>query len=212
MTYKKPRAAIFGGAYDPVHFGHMDMGSVCASSKEADLDHFWWMPAYSHNHGKKMADPDDRMEMLNRTIDFYFDTHNGVARIGKCTLKANDYEIHHRLKGGTMNLIESLRPSRISYDYFFVIGQDNADTMYTWTRWEELIDEQPFIVVPSKGYPRTDSGWYHEGHHIYIKDGECREMSSTGLKQAIARGQSLEEYTAPAVESLIKEKKHYGFA
>src|SRR5687767_12213264 len=59
------RLGLFGGSFDPVHFGHLILAEFCRET--ARLDQIWFIPAAKPPHKKgRLLSPDaDRLAMLN---------------------------------------------------------------------------------------------------------------------------------------------------
>ena len=63
------RVGIFGGSFDPVHCGHLELGRCCRD--QAQLDRIWFVPA-AHQPFKPdgpFAANADRLTMLNLAIE-----------------------------------------------------------------------------------------------------------------------------------------------
>ena len=56
--------AIFGGSFNPIHFGHLIVAECCL--EQAQLDRVLFMPAATppHKQDSTLAAPEDRIEML----------------------------------------------------------------------------------------------------------------------------------------------------
>src|SRR5512146_179286 len=50
---RKVRCAILGGAFDPVHNGHIELAQFVLDAGQ--FDELWLMPCWKHLFGKKMA-------------------------------------------------------------------------------------------------------------------------------------------------------------
>jgi cytidyltransferase-like protein len=49
---EKMKIGIIGGAFDPVHYGHLEMGKEAL--KKLELEEVWFMPCYNHVFDKKI--------------------------------------------------------------------------------------------------------------------------------------------------------------
>src|SRR5262245_40484670 len=58
---RKLRVGILGGAFDPVHRGHIEVAREVV--RLGGLDEVWLMPCYEHLSGKRLAPAEDRVEM-----------------------------------------------------------------------------------------------------------------------------------------------------
>jgi nicotinate (nicotinamide) nucleotide adenylyltransferase len=178
---RKLKVAILGGAFDPVHRGHLAVATEVLRLRA--VDEVWLMPCYEHLAGKSMAPPEHRLEMCRQAA-------RAVRGIG-----VFDYEIRHQIRGETYHLVKKLMAeevARVRCDFSLIIGQDNADNLSTWTNAEGLERLIPFIVVPRKGcsVPRP-SAWYLRPPHRYLElVRQDHPTSSTEIRALLRTGGS----------------------
>lgn len=198
---RKIRVAIYGGAFNPVTNGHVEVAKMILNSSK-QIDTVWFLPAYQHLHNKQMEDSEHRVEMLNKAL---------------CDprMEVFDYEIQHKFKGETYHFVKHLLSDpkyKDQYEFYFVIGQDNADTFDRWVNFEHLERMIPFIVVPRPGYKRdTSVTWYLKQPHIYLAD-ECPlvNISSTEIRNWIKEEDTnIDKFVNPDVLSYINEQGLY---
>jgi nicotinate-nucleotide adenylyltransferase len=62
------RLGIFGGTFDPVHYGHLLLAESCR--EQCRLDAVWFMPAAAppHKLGRTVSDAATRIELLQLAI------------------------------------------------------------------------------------------------------------------------------------------------
>lgn len=175
---RKLRVALFGGAFDPIHRGHVEVARAVVES--GGVDEVWLMPCFEHLAGKSMAPSGHRLEMCRLAI-------RPLRAVGLF-----DYEIRHEFRGETYHLVKQLlmeESARIRCDYSLVIGQDNADSIATWINGDALERMIPFIVVPRPGCPppRPDA-WYLRPPHRYLADiPQADATSSTAVRRLLSR-------------------------
>lgn len=179
-TYKKfgrrLRVGILGGAFDPIHLGHLEISRLALES--GDVDEVWWMPCYSHLAGKRMATPEDRLAMCR------------AAAASLPAVRVFDYEIRNRFLGETYHLAKRLvgeQDIESRYVLHYLIGRDNVESMHAWANFESLKRLMPVVVVASDDLPDPPPDvWYrHEPHH-YIDRPTSFHSNSTAIRRAIA--------------------------
>lgn len=188
--------AIFGGAFDPVTRGHIEIVEYLSPS----FDQVWFLPCFDHTFGKKMTHVDFRLDMCQ------------LASSRFPNVKTCNYEVARQIVGGTYEVLRSLmdEPYCKNVRFHFVIGQDNADHADKWVRWSDLEELVPFVVMPRKGYPLcTDpNAWYRKNPHTYASKFKSREISSTEVRKMLAEDDAeAEEHLDPAVFKYIH---HHG--
>ena len=161
------RLGIFGGAFDPIHTGHI---MVSQQVLQAELvDKVLIMPCYKSMFGKKMAAPAHRLAMVMLVANQYEQ------------IEPFDFEIKYRLHTDTYSIMRKIEEKLYKDDLYFIIGQDNANKMTFWGHSEQIINEIKFIVIPRSGYPSLSNPWYTKEPHVYLKDAEIKEPISSSL-------------------------------
>lgn len=215
---RKFNVAIFGGAFDPVTLGHLDVAQLVLDTSRT-FDEVWFMPCYQHMHGKQMESAAHRYAMCQLAAQY-------DGRI-----KVSDYEIHHKLAGETYNLVKRLLADEQyseRYNFSFVLGQDQANSYHTWVNYDELERLIRHVVVPRDGCnPDLNNPWYLKSPHIYLRNEKPpRSTSSTQVRNcyaelALADGVEpewdavtarLATLVLPEVDHYIKRHHLYGLA
>src|SRR5688500_16461341 len=62
------RLGVFGGSFDPVHYGHLLLAETCR--EQAKLDQIWFIPAAvpPHKQDREMTPAKLRVEMLQLAV------------------------------------------------------------------------------------------------------------------------------------------------
>lgn len=199
---RKFKIAIYGGAFDPVTKGHIDVANFLLNSGQ--FDQVWIMPAYKHMYGKKMANSLERTRMIDLSIN-------------DKRITIFNFEIDNKLFGETYKTVKLLLSDvhyTDLYDFYFVMGLDNANTFDKWVNYKELEKIAKFIVVSRKGIEENKNiNWYFKEPHIYLKDTEgiISDTSSTLAKYYIAQEdeEGLKMQLDPKVIHYIKENFLY---
>jgi nicotinate-nucleotide adenylyltransferase len=198
---RKLRVALLGGAFDPIHCGHLEVAQSVLQL--AGVDQVWLMPCYEHLAGKSMVAAKHRIEMCR------------IATRSLRALDVFDYELQHQFRGETYLLIKKLlteEVARLRCDFSMIIGQDNADDFATWTNGEALMRMIPFIVVPRSGcsLPKPNS-WYLHVPHSFLADAPPGEGISSTEVRRLLRNQdpAAEKLLPPGVAAYIRLHELY---
>lgn len=200
---RKIKVAILGGAFDPVHNGHIAVAKFVLDTSRT-FDEVWLMPCFKHMNGKKMESPRDRLTMCQ------------LASQADGRIKTFPYEIENEFSGETFHLVTKLLEedfAKNEYDFSIIIGQDNANTFDTWVNFEHLERMMRFVVVPRKGIKTEGSEWYLKPPHIYLNhENELPNMSSTHIRDMYKNHRDLfgmNIMVHPMVNDYILDKKLY---
>lgn len=134
------RAAIFGGTFNPVHLGHLNIARDI--KKRFALDHVFVVPSAVPPHKKmaNIADAKQRMEMLH----LCFDSLEGFS--------VSDAELMRSGPSYTIDTVkEFLRLLPAGSELFLIMGMDAFLEIDTWKSWRELLKLVPLIVMTRPG-------------------------------------------------------------
>lgn len=174
------RIGIFGGTFDPVHNGHIDV-AYCAL-KEARLDKVIFLPNGNPPHKKsgEYTDATHRYNMLQ------------IATEHEKRFEVSDYELsgERHYTYDTMEHFKSLYPQS---DVLFIVGADSLDYLHKWYRAEELIKNNAFVVINRnfrENYSLDDNIAYIKslGGRVIRADMGCVDISSTQVRSYISQG------------------------
>lgn len=199
---RRLEVALFGGAFDPVTWGHVEAAQCVLEA--ANVDEVWLMPCFTHRHGKQMVDPQKRLEMVRLASEI------------DVRIKPFSYEIDAEMSGSTYDLVIRLLQEPFvqnRYSFSFIIGQDNADSFEKWENHELLRKAIRFIVVPRTGVAVTppEDAWYLRDGHIWLSpEKPIREICSTEFRQRMREGDDTVSQLVPdSVYKFVKENHLY---
>jgi nicotinate-nucleotide adenylyltransferase len=195
---RKVSVALIGGAFDPVHDGHIALAKYLLNETES-FDEVWLVPCYSHLYGKQMAPAKLRLDMCRI-----------AARIDK-RIKVCDYEIVNKLAGETYYFLNKFLEedfAKNEYRFSYCIGLDNANTFHKWKNFEYLEKLLSFIVVSRQGEkPLPDVDWYRKGPHMFFDAGDMiPELSSTDIRNKIGQEETTDLLPDEIYNLIVKHR------
>ena len=172
---RKLNVAILGGAFDPIHLGHIAVAEFLLNFSGI-FDEVWVSPCLVHLYNKRMAPAKHRLEMCR------------LATAHDRRIKVFDYEIKNKLGGETYNFVKRLMDedfAKNKYNFSIVIGADNANTFDKWVNYQDLEKMIRFIVIPRTGVALSSkSMWYTKPPHmLLVPETPLPEISSTNIRQ-----------------------------
>ena len=207
-----PLLGIFGGTFDPVHFGHIGaLEQVCQSVQFAQLR--WVVSAKPPHKDSVRTSAEDRLAMLNLALADYPDWF------------VDDTEVRRNKPSYTYDTLIQLQKTYPHHQLVMIIGGDSLVNLPSWYRYPELMDLAHWVVmnrpyydvqVPENLQSRVVESaeqlststepclWLHQGSEFNI--------SSTELRTALLAGRTspqLQEKVPSAVFNYIKTQQLY---
>ncbi len=200
------RLGIFGGTFDPVHFGHLALAEECLAA--ANLDELWLVPAASppHKGGKKLSRFDQRKEMLE------------LAIAGNEKFKVEPMEADRPGPSFTIDTLEEIHKRKPNDELFLIIGGDSALEFSTWKDPAKIVSLATIIVRIRPGFsmPTEQEFISQLGKElgvvpkvIFVAGPPFLDVSSSLLKERVSNNKSIRYLLPRAVEVYIQQKKLY---
>jgi nicotinate-nucleotide adenylyltransferase len=194
------RLGIYGGSFDPVHFGHLLVAENCREQQR--LDEVWFIPAATSPHKRQRAPAEarHRVEMLHLAVG------------GHEPFQVSTIEID---RGGISYSVETLQqlhaddPAR---EMFLLLGADALADLPTW-KDPGRICELALPLVVSRAYaPEPDFAplvEFMSRERIAAAQAAQVKMppigiASSDIRRRIAAGKSIRFRTPRAVERYIE--------
>jgi nicotinate-nucleotide adenylyltransferase len=199
------RLGIFGGSFDPVHYGHLLLAECCREA--CALDEVWLLPAATppHKQHRAQALAKARLEMLE------------LALAGNEHLRASALEIERGGVSYTVNTLAAIAAERPEARLFLLLGADSLADLATWREPERICQLALPVVVRRAGSSEPDLDVLAP----FVSPERLAEicalqvempligLSSTDLRSRAAAGQSLRFRTPRAVEKYIETQGLY---
>jgi len=142
MPKNKKRIGILGGAFDPIHCGHLALAEHCVAAHALDVIHF--VPtAQPLLKQACTAAPWQRAEMVARAI-----AHRPYFHLNLC-------ELERKTPSYALLTVQSLHEAFPDSDLFWILGEDAFAELTKWHSWQELALLCDLLVVSRAHDPRT---------------------------------------------------------
>jgi nicotinate-nucleotide adenylyltransferase len=139
------RVAIYGGSFDPVHKGHVEVARGVL--KLFELDEVLFVPACVPPHKSGVSSAFHRFAML------------ALATEEHAHLRLSTIELDEPNRPYAVDTIERLQSEIGSNSrMFFMIGADSWVEITTWHEWQRLLKMCDLIVVTRPGYELSGNG------------------------------------------------------
>lgn len=191
----KMRIGILGGSFNPVHIGHMMLASYLVQWGYLDQV---WLTLSPRNPLKRNPEsllPDTkRLTMLS------------IALKGSTGLDICDIELSMPVPSYTINTLDLLKRRFPDKQFKLIIGSDNWEIFDKWREGQRILDDFGVIVYPRPGYP-VDPLNHVDG--MELVEAPTVNISSTFIRNAIAKGRNMDYFLPQGVYKYIVEHKLY---
>ena len=130
------KIGIYGGSFNPVHFGHVGLAKWVI--EHTDLDELWLLvsPNNPLKSAKILAPEEERLAGLREAIK---DIPGLVA---------SDFEFHLPRPSYTANTLRELQKAYPEHAFTLIIGEDNIGIFDQWREWEYILENFRIFVYP----------------------------------------------------------------
>jgi len=187
---------LYGGTFDPVHTGHLEIARRV--SELFEIEKLLFIPAQMapHKIGRPVTEPIHRYAML------------ALATQNDPKLLISTFELDAPDRRYTVDTIEHFqRLFGEASELFFIMGADSWSEITTWREWERLLTMTNHIVVTRPGYEvamahvgaiaerivdlRTGKGAAGQ-QGIFFTDAVMNDVSATNIRRLASEGRTEE--------------------
>jgi nicotinate-nucleotide adenylyltransferase len=199
------RLGIFGGTFDPIHYGHLLLAECCR--EQCQLDAVWFLPAAvpPHKQGRAMSAAEARIEMVELAIA-------GHEAFSVCRYETDRGGVNY-----TVDTLSYFREEDPQRELFFLLGADMLRDLPHWREPERICELALPVAVRRAGQPPLDFGLLQgvaqpdRIEQMYRHQVEMPDIgiSGTDIRQRAAAGLSIRYRTPRAVERYIETHGMY---
>jgi len=212
------KIGIFGGTFDPIHWGHLR--SAEEVSETFGLDRVYFVPASipPHKRAQTHTPARDRLQMVR------------LAVAGNPRFRVSTVEIERPGVSYSVDTVrEFKRRSQQGDSLYFIIGLDAFREISTWKDYEEILALCHFIVTsrpgsiasdPLKGagiavkklfcYDSREKNYRHRsGTRVHFVELTDIAISASEIRALVRQGKSIRYLGPPSVERYIKRRGLY---
>lgn len=169
----KYKTAFFGGAFDPVHLGHVrGAEAVC---EQLGLDRVIFVPTAQSplKDEEPEASKEDRREMLRLALE------------ENCRFRIDEMELARSGVSYTIGTVAAIREKYHGKRLRWIIGADQVEKLPLWHRIDELVEIIEFVTLPRPGFTVTPPPI--RGLRIHILQCEAMAISSSEVRMRIKK-------------------------
>jgi nicotinate-nucleotide adenylyltransferase len=174
------RIALYGGTFDPVHSGHLEIARTVSELFEIEKVLFIPAQVAPHKVGKPVTEPIHRYAML------------ALATQNDPRLSISTFELDAPDRRYTVDTVEHFQQTLGgSAELFFIMGADSWSEIRTWREWKRLLLMINHIVVTRPGH-EVDKTLPSPDARLFFTDAVLKDVSSSGIRRLAAAGRFAE--------------------
>lgn len=207
---------LFGGAFDPIHYGHLR--TAFELRQALGLAEVRFLPTGNPPHRAELsASAEVRLSMVKAAV------------VGQASFAVDDREVRRSGVSYSIDTLTELRAEYPDRSLCLLLGMDAFLGLPNWHRWRELFDLAHVVVAHRPGWKAPTRGPLGEvmvdrgtgsirdlqekrAGHIYVHAGTQLEISSTELRQLLEAGRDPLYLVPDAVRRIIYETGCYARA
>ncbi len=184
---------ILGGSFNPVHVGHLMVASYLTQWKIVDRVWLTLSPLNPLKEATTLIPDLRRLDMLRIAT-------KNIKGIEIC-----DIELSMPRPSYTIDTLRLLTKRYPNKRFKLVVGADNWNIFRRWRSYEDILDDFGVIVYPRPGIEiqqRVVDG-------MEMINSPTIDLSSTFIREAIAKGRDMNCFLPPGVYQYIIENQLY---
>lgn len=187
ISKKATRLGLFGGTFNPIHFGHLSAASAACDALQ--LDRLLFIPAGQppQKESSALAEAEHRYRMVACAI-------RDDARFA-----LSDFEVRREGKSFTIDTIRHIVAEQgPGIELYFILGDDSAANLRRWKGIDEMRQLVQFVSVHRHGtYARPAQP------EVLNVDMPTVGISSSHLRRELSQGRSVRGLTPDPVVDYI---------
>ncbi len=188
------KIGIFGGTFDPIHQGHLEIARQ--AQQQFALDKVFFVPAGRppHKKSKDMAPAEHRYEMVRLAIQ------------GQPGFEISALEMERPETSYTVETLRDLKKRFPDTELYWIMGADSLAEIATWKEPGEIKRLAKFLVAH-----RSDEKMKHTAQEgvAWIAMPLC-PVSATAIRKQLRQGKGPGDGLPNAVASYIQAHHLYG--
>jgi len=192
------KTCLFGGTFDPPHFGHLIVAQTIFEAEH--FDKIVFVPAHipPHKKERKISSVALRLEMLK------------IATMDNPNFEISDIELK---RGGISYSLETIHTYKEQTgldreDLYYLIGSDSLKQFQTWQNPKAILEECQLIVAIRPGFRPSDiPNWILA--KVQFANIPRIEISSTQIRARWVEGKTIRYMVTQPVWTYINKHNLY---
>lgn len=216
---KIKKIALFGGTFDPIHYGHLN--SIEMLEAQLKFDEIFVVPANQNpfRQNTRVTEGRHRLEMVRRAL-------SDPSRFSNVKVISDEID-----KGGVSYTVETIRVLKAKLreaEFYLCVGADQLSVFDQWRDYKKILALANLVVTTRPGHDlarakanmpawlqeelvnfRFPRGRLKSKKSIQFVSLQDIDVSASEIRRRARRSESIEHLTPAAVVQYIAEQKIY---
>jgi nicotinate-nucleotide adenylyltransferase len=174
------KIGIFGGSFDPPHYGHFKLAQYVLTT--LSLDSIYFIPTSLHalKDNTSLTAVEKRYEMLC------------LAAAYNAKFRVSNIEVNRPSISYTVDTLREFRQYEklVNADLYYIIGVDNLQELHLWKNPQEIFKLAYVVVLRRPGYEQDNIIEEYKDKIIFLES-PLYDISSTEIREKIRKGISV---------------------
>jgi nicotinate-nucleotide adenylyltransferase len=173
------KIGIFGGTFNPVHYGHLINAELVR--EKFSLDRVLFVPSKHpvHKELEGSISSAHRVKMLE------------LALAGNSEMGVSTIEVDKETPSYTIYTVDELKTQYPGDQLYLIIGYDSYLEIDTWKNYRELLGKVDLVVMKRNGVSGRREDLDEFAERIFFAENPLIELSSTEIRNRIREGLSV---------------------
>ena len=185
------RVGLYGGIFDPIHNAHLLIAQFI--KEDLKLDKVIFIPSGIPLHKKVFWPADKRLKMVKTAV-----ADNPFFEIS--TLEIENVGVSYSVDTIQKLKAELKLPKE---DLIWIVGSDNFVDFDKWKNPTRIFELCTVVVFPRTAGDYARAPEEFSSKAIYLKHAPIIEISSTQVRDRVAKGQSVKYFVPQVIEGLV---------
>ena len=188
------RIGVYGGSFNPIHNGHIALARQFLTA--VGLDEVWFVvsPQNPFKVNDALLDDEKRLQLVRRALQ------------NEPQMKACDVEFYLPKPSYMWNTLQQLSSTYADCEFVLLIGGDNWTSFSRWYHADDILSHYQIAVYPRRDNP-VDAAALPP--NVQLVQAELLDISSTDIRQRLAKGHSIRRFVPPVVAHVIQQQQLY---
>jgi nicotinate-nucleotide adenylyltransferase len=182
---RRKRIALYGGTFDPIHLGHLEVARKV--SRLFEIDELWFVLAQlaPHKQTRAVTSALHRYAMLTLAVQ------------DELRFRVSTFELDVPGRGYTVDTLAHFKSAWGDVaDIYFVMGADSWSEIMSWREVDRLLELTNHIVVSRPGY---ELGVSHVGKEVVERIVDLKGLEPPEATKVIEQAQGQRIFITDAV-------------